>query len=125
VHYVPEFEIPQGESVEMGIGISSAVGTLVWPDVDCSGAVDSVDSLQQLRYVGGLPVNQTLPCPEAGSTVGITVDGAPSQRPWGDADCNGAVNAVDALQVLRHVAGLPANRPPGCPALGADVEIRL
>jgi hypothetical protein len=40
---------------------------------------------------------------------------------WGDADCNGSVNAVDALKVLRHSAGLPNILPLGC-TFNGDVD---
>jgi hypothetical protein len=33
----------------------------------------------------------------------------------GDVDCSSAVNAVDALKVLRAVAGLSVSIPVGCP----------
>jgi len=36
---------------------------------------------------------------------------------WGDVDCNGVINAVDALKLLRFVVGLPVAQEPGCPAL--------
>jgi hypothetical protein len=38
-------------------------------DVDCSGAVNAVDSLKLLRYVSGLSVaqNEPPPCPDIGS----------------------------------------------------------
>lgn len=36
----------------------------------------------------------------------------------GDIDCDGDVDAVDALQVLRHVAGLGANQMQPCPPVG-------
>lgn len=33
-------------------------------DVDCNGIVNSVDALKVLRFVAGLSVNQTEPCPD-------------------------------------------------------------
>ncbi|MCH8815892.1 MAG: hypothetical protein IH957_12530, partial [Chloroflexi bacterium] len=36
----------------------------------------------------------------------------------GDNDCDGNIEATDALAGLRHVAGLGVNQQPGCPALG-------
>ncbi len=96
------------------------VGTeMVWGDVDCDGDVDAVDALKVLRYVAGLPVLQTEPCPDIGSTV--TVDGVP--RRWGDVDGDGDVDAVDALKILRHVVGLPVSQEPGTPPIGSTVRV--
>jgi len=36
----------------------------------------------------------------------------------GDVDCNGSANSVDALKLLRHVAGLSVSQQPGCPPIG-------
>jgi hypothetical protein len=33
---------------------------------------------------------------------------------WGDANCDGATNALDASDILRHVAGLPYREGIGC-----------
>ncbi len=33
-------------------------------------------------------------------------------------DCNGDVDAVDALRILRHAAGLNPNLPQGCDPIG-------
>ncbi len=41
----------------------------------------------------------------------------------GDVDCSGAADSVDALQVLRYVASLPVEYPPGCPLIGTTVDI--
>lgn len=45
----------------------------------------------------------------------VTYQGAPR----GDVNCDGQVNTVDSLFILRHTADLPVNLPPGCPAIGA------
>ncbi len=49
----------------------------------------------------------------------------PSTQPllWGDVDCNNSVNAVDALQVLRSVVGLPVLQTEPCPDIGATVTV--
>ena len=80
-------------------------------DVDCNGSVDAVDSLKILRYVAGLSVSQTEPCPDIGSAV-------PSV--FGDVDCNGSVDAVDALKALRYVAGLSVSQTEPCPDIGSS-----
>jgi hypothetical protein len=94
--------------------------TLAWGDDDCDGDVDSVDGLKDLRYVAGLPVQQTEPCPDLGSQVGIA---AASAHQWGDVDCDGDVDSVDGLKILRFVAGLPVTGPPPCPDIGTPVNV--
>ena len=39
----------------------------------------------------------------------------------GDVDCNGVVNSVDALKVLRYVAQLSVSQEPDCPLIGSEV----
>ena len=39
----------------------------------------------------------------------------------GDVNCDGAKTAVDALDILRFVAGLPFNQKEPCPDVGAPV----
>ncbi len=43
----------------------------------------------------------------------------PGDIPEGDVNCDGDVDTVDALMILRHVAGLPVHLPPGCPEVGS------
>lgn len=54
-----------------------------------------------------------------------TATAAPSPPPGGltqgDNDCDGDVDAVDALQDLRHVAALPVDQHPDCTDIGAAV----
>ena len=42
--------------------------------------------------------------------------------PWGDLDCDDAVNSVDALKVLRHAAGLSVSHDEPCPEPAATVN---
>lgn len=44
-------------------------------------------------------------------------------RLWADVDCGGVVDAVDALKVLRHVAGLPVQQPDDCPEMEQEVVV--
>jgi hypothetical protein len=99
---------------------TSAPQTLAWGDANCAGGVNSVDALGDLRYVAGLVVSQTEPCPDVGAAVEVL--GA-SPHPWGDVDCSGAVNSVDSLKVLRYVAGLSVSAPAECPEIGEQVEV--
>lgn len=60
------------------------------------------------------PLSPT-PTPSAAPTPTPTIGGGPVN---GDVDCNGLVDSVDALKVLRRVASLPVSQEPGCPGLG-------
>jgi len=55
----------------------------------------------------------------ATGVVGPTPTPAPVPPVWGDIDCSGAVNSVDALKLLRWKAGLVVTQPLGCPVIGA------
>jgi CSLREA domain-containing protein len=81
-------------------------------DVDCSGAINSVDSLKLLRFGAALTVAQTEPCPN----IGAQINAIPEDM--GDINCNGPENSVDALLILRHNAGLSVNLAQGCRAIG-------
>jgi hypothetical protein len=71
--------------------------------------VDATDALQLLRYSAGMPVVQAEPCFDIGHALGSGV--------MGDVNCSGAVNAVDALLILRAAAALAITVPPGCPPI--------
>ncbi len=56
--------------------------------------------------------------------------GAPTPAPdgerevaWGDVDCDGDVDAVDALKILRKVANLSVSQEPDCPPMGSTVTV--
>jgi hypothetical protein len=72
-------------------------------DADCSGGVDSVDALQELRFVAHLGVSQGDGCPQIGSVNGGVT--------FGDTDCSRSVDAVDALTTLRFVSHILPNLP--------------
>jgi len=42
---------------------------------------------------------------------------------WGDVDCDHDVDSVDALKVLRNVAGLPIDQTGPCHAVGASITV--
>ncbi len=44
-------------------------GSLIWGDVNCTGAIDSNDADQLASYVGGGPVTQNEPCPDIGMLI--------------------------------------------------------
>ena len=93
-------------SGELGDGThiegSDLIGLILAGDADCDGAVDSVDSLQVLRFVAGLSEPECLAA--------------------ADVDCSGAVNSVDSLKILRFVAGMPqTGLPADCPGIAPAV----
>ena len=99
-----------------------APGQSRWGDDDCDADVDSVDGLKNLQEVAGLPYSQTDPCFELGDVVGVaTASGI--QIAWGDVDCDGDVDSVDALGILRSVAALPVVQQQPCPVLGSAVVV--
>lgn len=69
------------------------------------------------------PSETPTPTPEPSPTDTPTPSPTPSPTPLpngnGDVNCSGTVTAVDALQILRHVASLPVNLPSGCPEIGS------
>lgn len=103
-----KFEHQAGEKV-LRVAAANVLG-----DVDCDGDVDSVDSLKELRFVAGLTVSQTEPCPDIGSELTIV---------FGDLDCGGDVDSVDSLKALLHIAGLSVSQTEPCPDIGDAVAI--
>ncbi len=103
---------------DIGAYEASGAPPLKRGDIDCDGSVTSVDGLFLLRDVAHLSVDLGPGCPpiEAAAAAGVSLSAAPAR---GDMDCDGAITAVDALDILRHVALLPAlPAPDGCPPIG-------
>ncbi len=94
---------------------------LAWGNGDCRGGVDSVDALQDLRFVALLGVSQEAGCPRLGDVYEVM--GA-SPHMWGDSDCDGGVGSLDALRILRFVARLNNPDVAGCPRVGDTYEVR-
>jgi hypothetical protein len=92
-------------------------------NVDCSGpsgGVSSVDALKVLRFGAALSVVQSEPCLDLGMPRALA---PPENWNMGDVNCSAVVNAVDALLILRAVAGLPwLIPPPGCPPIIGQPE---
>jgi hypothetical protein len=53
--------------------------------------------------------------------MGEEVQVGGTSRLWGDFDCSGDADPVDALKVLRHYAGLSVARPTECPDPGEPI----
>jgi hypothetical protein len=65
--------------------------------------VTAVDALFTLKYVAG--IQPTAACVNVGA----------------DANCDGSINAVDALAMLRFVVGLPVNQQPPCTVMEGEL----
>ena len=86
-------------------------------DNDCDGDTDSIDALAGLRHLVNLPVNQEPGCPDLGGAL----PAAPASEPpeiFGDVDCDGDVDPVDQLKILRNVAALPVVQTEPCTNIG-------
>ena len=94
----------------------------IWGDDDCNGAVAAVDALKDLQEVAGIPYSQTDPCFPLGDSVGVTVAGT-DQILWGDVDCDGDVDAVDAFAILSHIVAFAVNQVQPCPAIGDAIFV--
>ena len=69
------------------------------------------------------PTPTLTPTPTPTPTPGQAPSPAPTPAdfdnfPWGDMDCDGAVDLVDPLLGLRHVGKLPVFQLPPCPKIG-------
>lgn len=88
-------------------------------NVDCYGGVNVIDFALLLLFAAG-EYNGATPgaCPDIGSAVPAAVTG----HPWGDVNCDGLVDARDALYVLAFDAGAPLATPQGCTAIGHSLN---
>jgi hypothetical protein len=59
------------------------------------------------------------PTPTPSPTLSPSPTPSPTPIPHGDVNCSGQVDAVDSLQILRHVAKLPVSLPTNCPEIGS------
>lgn len=110
------------EAAESGSGVLSRVTLMVDADAPDGGYLLA---LQEAAYVDDQNMVQG---PDdlnlAQLAVGVTCASLPPPEAafiQGDIDCDDDVDAVDALQLLRFVAGLGANQPQGCPPLGEPI----
>lgn len=92
-------------------GLGDACEGVVWGDPTCNGFVGATDALDTLRDQAGAPRLPQTGCPEFGAPVGV--------HEFGDWNCDGAHNALDAIIILARRAGVAGPEPPGeCPELG-------
>jgi hypothetical protein len=83
------------------------------------GGVAATDALNTLKYLAGIlsaaaPASASEGCPPIGSEL-------PDGTIFGDTDCDGDVDAVDALNILKLLAGFPISLPIGCSPVGEFV----
>jgi hypothetical protein len=55
--------------------------------------------------------------------VAAAVESTAMRLLWGDVNCSGDVEAVDALQILRHTVRLPVLQQEPCPDIGVTVSV--
>jgi predicted outer membrane repeat protein len=113
----------QGPGCE--IGAYEAIQTKlarIWGDNLCDGEIDADDSLAELAYVAHVPWERVDGCISVGSLV--SGDALPTNAlPWADVNCDGILNAVDALDGLLASVELPKDNGPACPFIGRDVNL--
>lgn len=101
---------------------------LIRGDNNCDGAINALDALTGLQYVAGQTPVQEIGCYQLGEPALQVVPlgdssgggiGPAGEIPlFGDIDCDGDVDAVDSLVILKFVAGLPLGLPQFCEPLG-------
>ena len=103
---------------------------VIWGALLCGADVGSTDALAVLVVLANLAPLPHPDCPAISDDV--TVQQANAQvgplsaeaQKWGDVNCSGAADSIDALQILLFVAHLPVPAPPvGCPAIGDQVTL--
>jgi CSLREA domain-containing protein len=72
--------------------------------------------------MGAFEAGATAPTPSASPSPTPTPTGGSQQVAWGDHNCSGSADPVDALLNLRHDAGLPAETNE-CPEMGATASV--
>ena len=81
--------------------------------MNCDHAVTGSDSLILIRFVADVETMIPADCPPIGALSGPGATAVPAQL-RGDLDCSGAVDAKDALVILRLVGGLAAPTETPC-----------
>jgi hypothetical protein len=115
---------PTPSPVPTPVPTSAPTQTNLWADIDCSGAVNPIDSLKVLKVDAGQTVTQSAHCPAPKTQLDVSQTGLdPLSEKWGDADCTGALNPVDSLKILRFDAGYTTLQQEPCPDIGSEVQI--
>ncbi len=143
LHYVASIHVPDGSTITslqatyedtagaadlvIGIASSDLGGT---SDAGTPFRVDSVGTPGKTTttVTGTLTVDNTLnhyhlevrlPDPGLKFYSAVITYTTPGVSAFGDIDCNGSINSVDALKILRFVVSLPVSQNAGCPVIGS------
>lgn len=90
-------------------------------DSNCDEDIGATDALSDLQFVAGFEPQQQPGCPAIGSPIPSTLPAGETPI-FGDADCDGDVDATDALKVLQYIAGIPYTQTPPCTPIGDPLE---
>lgn len=96
---------------------------LLWGDSECDGSVNAIDAALTLQYVAGLFDGEQTACPNLGQSLPIVVESATEVIQYGDVDCDGTINTIDAALLLQYVAALFDGQTNSCATIGASVPI--
>jgi archaellum component FlaF (FlaF/FlaG flagellin family) len=87
-----------------------------WPSISADG--------RYVAFVSG--VSNLVPGDANGNIdvfIAAAVEPTAMRLQWGDVNCSGDVEAVDALQILRHLVRLPVLQQEPCPDIGVTVSV--
>jgi CSLREA domain-containing protein len=107
---------PHGHGCDIGAFESDFAALFIQGDVNCDGLVNEGDLILLLQFIAGLTDGQQqAPCPDINSLV--------VHYPWGDANCDGALDGLDALFIALHAAALDTPDPvgAGCFPVGSSI----
>ena len=92
--------LTSGSSPQAARAMHPCVSPDYFGDISDNDGVGSEDAMLILREIADLFPHTTCPY---------------------DPDCDGAVNSVDALKILRYVAGMPYSQHEPCPDIGTVI----
>lgn len=108
---------------ERGIDGPNALATITFDAVgDVGECSDLIITFDLEDYVGPDP-GVSLPVPSVVNGEICIVEQAGVERIWGDFDCNGTVDPIDSLKLLRYDAGLSVAQTGDCPGPGSVVNV--
>jgi hypothetical protein len=91
-------------------------------DNQCDDDVDAADALSSLQANAALPYHQEDGCQEIGSELAALAAPAGQAALFGDVDCDGDVDAVDALKILQFLAAIPFMQNDPCANIGEGLN---